>query len=129
MLIVETALVIALATSSRQREFTSERQTDVVSVAASKLATVFPSVTVTHQVDFAGFVAADFGTVKGVSGVEVTMLSAQRFAVATHLSIFERAVRRRVYAKQQALSREFPMYSFDFLLIDGSDAHERATSN
>ena len=67
------------------------------------------------------FVRSDFGSARSVRQVEVDRTE-NSFSIVAHLASFEKGVRRMLYAKQKALYREFPMYSFDLMLVDASDA-------
>lgn len=72
------------------------------------------------------FIRADFMAVRGVSGVRVDQVQ-KHLTVEVELVAFDRATRRKVYAKERELYREFPDYEFGFLLVDSSrtadDAH------
>jgi hypothetical protein len=67
------------------------------------------------------FLTADFSAIKGVCDVNV-LRRGNDFRVDVSLGRFERDIRRKVYAKQKALYREFPDYSFDFRLVDASQS-------
>ncbi len=88
-------------------------------------ARVFPqirdSVNTLKAIDMIEFIKADFSSVSSVSEVIVDR-NGNDFEVRVFLKEFDRAdFRRRVYAKEKDFYREFPAYSFDFLLLDASD--------
>lgn len=70
-------------------------------------------------IDMTDFIKTDFSSVPHVSDVEVSR-NGRDFAVTVYLTNFDRPFRRKVYAKERAMYREFPQYSFDFNLVDAS---------
>jgi len=66
------------------------------------------------------FLKTDFSGVPSVSEVVVNR-QGNHFEVQVFLTKFERGLRKKVYAKEEALYREFPSYSFSFNLVDASE--------
>jgi len=63
--------------------------------------------------------ADEIENIDGVRDVRVNRNGAA-FSVDIDLLNFDKASRRRVYAKEKDLYREFPNYTFNFCLIDAS---------
>jgi hypothetical protein len=81
------------------------------------------SVTIVNAIDMTDFIKTDLSSVPSVSDVEVRRRG-NDFEVNVFLANFERTLRRRIYAKEKALHREFPDYSFDFNLVDVSEQND-----
>jgi hypothetical protein len=82
---------------------------------------VHDSVSTIEVIDMTDVIRADFSSVPSVSDVIVER-DGKDFEVRVFMKDFDRQdLRRRVYAKEKGFYREFPEYSFDFLLLDASD--------
>lgn len=81
-----------------------------------------PSMQTAESTDMASFITTDFRSVRGVSEVSVKKSGSDDYSVVVEMVRFDRATRRKVYAKEQSLYREFPNVRFDFDVIDASDA-------
>jgi hypothetical protein len=100
-----------------------EGQRNVIPAAYARLfRQINGSVNILGAIDMTDFIRNDFSGVPGVSEVVVNR-QGNEFEVQVFLAKFERDLRRKVYAKEEALYREFPSYSFSFNLIDASESN------
>jgi len=75
-----------------------------------------------EAIDITDFIRNDFSSIPSVSEVAVHRRGTE-FEVQVFLTNFDRDLRRKVYAKEEALYREFPSYSFSFNLVDASESN------
>jgi hypothetical protein len=124
MPIVETVFVVGMMCASTTRNRAVEEQQPTYTVSNGLSVVLFQ---VSSGRTLGGKVREEFSEVSGVGDVAIGQ-NGQTVSVGVEMLSFDRATRRRVYAKERKLCRDFPNHTFNVYLIDQSqriaDAHE-----